>query len=57
MHVATCVDFEIDLDTGKSDCIKHDPNDIAPEDVDDAVSNKTLEMSAKRGELHRAGYE
>ena len=58
MHVATCVDFHIDVTengggTGKSDCIfDHEPD---TGDGGDIYGYKGSNQ-ARRGPLHRNGY-
>ena len=67
MHVATCVDYHIDLTgegaTGNSDCIQEHPNGDSLDGTGsgDLLENLTISgaptTSEKRGELHRNGYE
>ena len=64
MHVATCVDFHIDLNgdgaTGKSDCMQADPDingtTVYGVDYNDTVAGYQTNY-AQSNKLNRNGYE
>ena len=54
IQVDECSTFEIDLDTGKSDCTKDHP-DLGGEGDELHPNSSSVEVSGK-GTFHRAGY-
>ena len=61
MHVATCVDFAVNLQTGTSTCIKDDRNITDDEIMDKEQFSHAMKtddaMISEKGTLNRNGYK